>query len=179
MSRRPILAREQPHLQRLGTLLSTTRRALGMTQAEVAREAALHWTSLQRIELGTRRTRRSTLRRIAAAFVLREPRLGPLDDLLDDLVTAAGPALAEESAYAERVARRRAAREERDWREYLERRRRDVLDSVQRWERSEYAQMLPEDERLQRWDEALQWWREAASRARQQRVELEALRRAP
>jgi transcriptional regulator with XRE-family HTH domain len=110
MSRRPILVREQPHLKRLGTMLATTRRALGLTQQQVALDAGMHWTHLQRLELGTRRTRRSTLRRLAAVFVVHEPKLGPVDELADMLADAAGPSLAEESAYAERVARRRARR---------------------------------------------------------------------
>jgi transcriptional regulator with XRE-family HTH domain len=176
VSRRPILARELPHLQRLGTLLGTTRRALGMTQKEVALAAALHWTHLQRLELGTRRTRRSTLRRIAAVYVLQNPRLGPVDDLLTDFVRVAGPALAEESAYAERVARRRRVRDERAWEQDRLRRLDGLIDSVQRWERSEYAQLLPPEEREQRWVEAGQWHREWVAEQQDRRRALEELR---
>ncbi|MBW3646811.1 MAG: helix-turn-helix domain-containing protein [Actinobacteria bacterium] len=176
MSRRPILAREVPHLERLGRLLSTTRRALGLTQKEVALAAAMHWTHLQRIEAGTRRTRRSTLRRIAAVFVLEELRLGPVDDLLEDLVAAAGPALAEESVYAERVARRRRVREERAWNEHRQRRLGLLIESIERWERSEYAQMLSSEERGERWAEAGQWHREWIAEQRERRQALEGLR---
>lgn len=176
MSRRPILQREVPHLERLGRLLSTTRRALGLTQQEVALAAALHWTSLQRIELGTRRTRRSTLRRIAAVFVLEAPRLGPVERLLEDFVQAAGPALAEESAFAERVGRRRQVREERAWQAARVKRRDNLIASIERWERSEYAQMIGEDGRAERWREAGEWLRQAAEDQRQRRGELDALR---
>jgi transcriptional regulator with XRE-family HTH domain len=176
VSRRPILAREQPHLHRLGRLLSTTRRALSLTQEQVALEAGMHWTSLQRLELGTRRTRRSTLRRIAAVFVLHSPRLGPVETLLEDFVQAAGPALAEESAYAERVARRRALREDRDWQRALEKRRRDLAESLKRWERTEYGRSLSEQQRLERWQEAASWLQEAFAEAREKRKELGDLR---
>jgi transcriptional regulator with XRE-family HTH domain len=176
MSRRPILQREVPHLERLGRLIGTTRRALGLTQKQVALAAALHWTHLQRIELGTRRTRRSTLRRIAAVFVLEAPRLGPVDVLLDDFVQAAGPALAEESAFAERVGRRRTLREDRAWKESREARTRGLIASLERWERSDYARMLSEEERAERWREAGEWLRTAGEEQRQRRRVLEELR---
>lgn len=112
-TRRPILGREQAHLERLGRMLRTTRRALGMTQEQVALGAGMHRVHLDRLESGKRRTRRSTLTRIAAVFVVQEPRLGPVGRLVADLVAEVGPALAEESAYAERVARRRALRTDR------------------------------------------------------------------
>jgi transcriptional regulator with XRE-family HTH domain len=91
-------------------LLGTTRRAIEMTQRELAVAAGLSRTHVDRLEHGTRRTRRSTLTRIAAAFVVEVPKLGPVDRLVDDFVREAGPALAEESIYAERVGRRRANR---------------------------------------------------------------------
>lgn len=115
-TRRPLLARELPHAERLGRLLATTRRALDLSQADVAFSAGLHRVSIDRLEHGKRRTRRSTLTRIAAAFVLAEPRLGPVERLAESFVDAAGPALAEESVHAERVARRRISREDRAWR---------------------------------------------------------------
>jgi transcriptional regulator with XRE-family HTH domain len=176
MSRKPLLAREIPHVQRLGALLSTTRRALGLTQAEVAREAGMHWTSLQRLELGTRRTRRSTLRRLAAAFVAHAPKLGPVDALTDQFVAAAGPALAEESVYAERVARRRAVREDRAWRVYLAERRLSLLDAIERWERTDYARMLSPEERWERWESAADLARADMVEAAEQRANLAALR---
>lgn len=111
--RRPLRAYERVHLERLGRLLATTRRAVGVTQNELALAAGLSRVQVARIETGVRRTRRSTLTRIAAALVFEAPTLGAVERLVDDLVNEAGPALAEESAYAERVARRRAKRVER------------------------------------------------------------------
>lgn len=176
MSRRPIVDSERPYLLALGRLLATTRRAVGLTQQQVALEAGLHWTSVQRVELGQRRTRRSTLQRIAAVFVLQEPRVGPVDVLLDDLVRTAGPALAPESEYADRVARRRAAREERDWQQSLERRRRQLVESLLRFEECEYGRLMSEWERQERWDQAQEWLQEAARDVAERRQNLGDLR---
>jgi transcriptional regulator with XRE-family HTH domain len=76
-----------------------------VTQGELAKAAQLSTSTIQRIEAGTRRTRRSTLHRIAEA--LGDPKLA---SVLADL---AGPALAPESPYAERIARRRERRHRR------------------------------------------------------------------
>ena len=84
-----------------------------MTQCDLALAADLSRVQIARIESGVRRTRRSTLRRIACVLVVENPRQGPVDQLLNDLVAMAGPALAEESAYAERVGRRRAVRSDK------------------------------------------------------------------
>lgn len=108
--RRPLRVYERAHLERLGRLIANTRRAIGMTQASLALAAGLSRVQLARIETGTRRTRRSTLTRIAAALVVEVPKLGPVERLVEDFVEEAGPALAEESAYAERVSRRRSRR---------------------------------------------------------------------
>jgi hypothetical protein len=62
-------------------------------------------STIQRIEAGARRTRRSTLDRIAEA--LGDPQLAGV------LAELAGPALAPESPYAERIARRRVRRHRR------------------------------------------------------------------
>jgi transcriptional regulator with XRE-family HTH domain len=130
--RRPLRAHERAHVERLGRLLATTRRAVGLTQEQVALRAGLSRTHLDRLERGLRRTRRSTLTRIAVVFVLEVPRLGPVERLVDDLVAEAGPALAEESAYAERVARRRALRQDAAHRRYEQqeelRLRRDLVE---------------------------------------------------
>lgn len=133
-TRRPLLAREVPHAERLGRLLATTRRALNLSQSDVAFSAGLHRVSIDRLEHGKRRTRRSTLTRIAAAFVLAEPRLGPVEELAASFVDAAGPALAEESVHAERVARRRASREERAWRRQEAQIREHWWDFLQQYE---------------------------------------------
>ncbi len=112
-ARRPILARERTHLLALGRLLAALRLGAGLTQQELGLLAGLGRTQVARIETGTRRTRRSTLRRVAAALVTVAPRLGTLERVHRALVEAAGLALAEESQYAERVARRRALRSDR------------------------------------------------------------------
>lgn len=111
--RRPLRAYERLHLGRLGRLIATTRRAVGMTQVELALAAGMSRVHLARYETGRRRPRRSTLTRIAAALVFEAPTLGSVERLVDDFVEEAGPALAEESAHPERVARRRAKRVER------------------------------------------------------------------
>ena len=80
-----------------------------MTQAQVAALATLQAPSLSGIERGRRRTRRSTLERLVAALVA-EQRRAPI---LDELVDLAGPALAPESDWAERLDRRRERSERR------------------------------------------------------------------
>ncbi|MCU1590252.1 MAG: hypothetical protein JWP11_1508 [Frankiales bacterium] len=115
--RRPLRAYERVRLERLGTLLATTRRAIGLTQEELALRAGLSRVQVARLEAGTRRTRRSTLTRIAAALVVEVPKLGPVERLVADFVDEAGPALAEESQHAERVARRRGRRTDAAYRE--------------------------------------------------------------
>lgn len=108
--RRPILAGEIPSLEALGRRLRELRRRTGLSQAALARAAQLNGATISRVEAGTRRTRRSTLERIASALVAELPDLGDADRLTDDLAALAGPALAPESAYADRVARRRKRR---------------------------------------------------------------------
>lgn len=144
MSRRPILERERPHLERLGVALATTRRACGLTQREVALGAALSRTHVDRLEAGRRRTRRSTLRRIAAVFVVEEPRLGSVDRVVADFLRFAGPALAEESEYAERVARRRALRTERAWQDEEQRQRLDLLHHLYELEWGRLSRYRPD-----------------------------------
>lgn len=115
--RRPLRAYERVHLERLGRLIANTRRAIDVTQADLALSAGLSRVQLARIETGTRRTRRSTLVRIAAALVVEVPKLGPVERLVEDFVQEVGPALAEESAYAERVTRRRSKRTDAAYRQ--------------------------------------------------------------
>ena len=67
-------------------------------------------TGLWGIERAIRRTRRSTLNRIAAALVELQPDLGHADDLASHLASLAGTGLAPESRYAARVEKRRKAR---------------------------------------------------------------------
>src|SRR6266576_3057441 len=97
------MQRERPALRALGRRVAELRRAAGLSQAGLARCAELHRATVWRIERGERRTRRSTLERIVAA-------LGEPAEVVDDLVAAAGDALAPESQHADRVDRRRARR---------------------------------------------------------------------
>jgi transcriptional regulator with XRE-family HTH domain len=129
----PIEPMETPYLLALGSRLRELRRDRGLTQAQLANAADLSRRHVERLEAGNRRTRESTLARIAAA--LGDP------SLENELVALAGPALAAESAFAERVARRRARRARKreresgreraaELREMLER-----LDALARWAR--------------------------------------------
>jgi transcriptional regulator with XRE-family HTH domain len=113
--RRPLRAYERPHLLNLGRLLRAHRLGSGLTQSELALFADLSRVQVARIETAASRTRRSTLARMAAALVLHNPALAPVWRLTEDLAGAAGPALAEESQYAERVSRRRRARVDAVW----------------------------------------------------------------
>jgi len=66
-SRRPIEDWERPWLEGLRALLRRVRMASGQTQARTAIRAGLAERSLRRIEHGQRRTRGSTLARLASA----------------------------------------------------------------------------------------------------------------
>ena len=67
-------------------------------------------TTLWRIETGIRRTRRSTLQRIAKAASRLNPSAGTQDEIFGQLIEAAGDALAPPSKYQYRVNRRRMRR---------------------------------------------------------------------
>ena len=110
---RPIESCEVPDLERLGRLLRRLRKAAGMTQRNLARSAELSSWMMGQIELGTRRTRRSTLRRIARAIVGARPNTPTEDELTEQLAEAAGAALAPESGYRARIDRRRKRRAKR------------------------------------------------------------------
>jgi transcriptional regulator with XRE-family HTH domain len=107
---RPIEPGEVPYLTQLGDHLRRLRLDAGLTQWAMADLAALAPRHIRRLERGDSRTRRSTLERIADALADVDPDLGPAEQLLDRLVELAGPALAAESPYADRIARRRARR---------------------------------------------------------------------
>lgn len=108
-SRRPIAPAEVPHLEALGAHLSERRRAAGLSRAALARAAGLSPPTVGRLEVGTRRTRATALARLARA--LAGPEEAPA--LAAELVALAGPALAPESGFAERVERRRERRARR------------------------------------------------------------------
>jgi transcriptional regulator with XRE-family HTH domain len=107
---RPVEPEEVPYLEELGIQLRRLRLEAGLAQWALADLAVLGARQVRRIERGESRTRRSTLERIANALTDVDSELGPADQLLDQLVESAGPALAQESPHADRIARRRARR---------------------------------------------------------------------
>jgi transcriptional regulator with XRE-family HTH domain len=119
MTRRPIENHERPHLAELGAALRSLRQHAGLSRAVLADRTGMNQRSISRIEAGERRTRRSTLTRILKALVNEDETLGETDYLLDGLVRRAGPALAAESPYQERIEARRLRREKREEREWL------------------------------------------------------------
>ena len=102
-----------PHLENLGQVLRHHRKASSLTQAQLGAAAELSVQSISLLELGNRRTRRSTLRRIARAIAGTHPNVSTEDELTEQLVEAAGEALAPESGYRDRVDRRRKRRAKR------------------------------------------------------------------
>jgi transcriptional regulator with XRE-family HTH domain len=127
MSWHPIEDAEIPYLEALGLSLQRARCSRAMTQGELATAAQLSTSTIQRIEAGTRRTRRSTLRRIAEA--LGDPQLASA------LARLAGPALAPESPYAERITRRRERRHGKARRREQAHARQEALAAVRELER--------------------------------------------
>jgi transcriptional regulator with XRE-family HTH domain len=117
--RRPVEPWEQPFLTALGAELRVLRQHAGLTQAALASRAGLAERSLRRIEHGQRRTRRSTLARLAAALLPRPSDGTAAADLVEGLVRTAGPALAAESVYTERVQARRERRRRRAASRYI------------------------------------------------------------
>jgi transcriptional regulator with XRE-family HTH domain len=103
----------------------------------LAEASELSTSGIARIETGTRRTRPSTLDRIAVA--LGDP------ELAKELAQLAGPARAPESPYAERIARRRARRHGRRQRQAA---------AAKREGRREVVEMLHELEPYVRWSQA-------------------------
>lgn len=110
---------EKTYLRALGSALRSLRRHAGLSQAAVAEHSGVHPRTIGRIEAGQRRTRRSTLRRILIALTNADGSLGDIEYLLDGLVRRAGPALAAESPYEDRIEARRRRRERRREREWL------------------------------------------------------------
>ncbi|WP_343049425.1 helix-turn-helix domain-containing protein [Nocardioides perillae] len=102
--RRPLDEEERAAARTLGLLLVALRQERGLAQGHVAARAGLAARSLRRLERGERRTRVSTLTRIASAIDDSDPGLPGL------LVQVAGAALAPESLYAARVDHRRRRR---------------------------------------------------------------------
>jgi transcriptional regulator with XRE-family HTH domain len=123
-SRRAIEKWEVPYLESLGAAVKTARLAAGLSRAGLARGAEVSAETIYRIEAGLRRTRLSTLERIAV-YLYEDTAEDPWR-MADHFAAVAGPGLAPESVFPERVDRRRARRErkayvlaERDWRIYM------------------------------------------------------------
>lgn len=85
----PIHEREAPFLEALGSRLRQEREGARLSRVDVAVFANLHPRSVERIEAGTRRTRRSTLVRITRAFAPGADAVA----LLGELERLAGPTL--------------------------------------------------------------------------------------
>lgn len=94
-SRRPINEDEGPDLERLGTLLRTLRNEACLSRRLLGLGSEVGTSHIERLEEGTRRTRLSTLKRIADA--LADGREVDATDLYERLVEAAGPAIAPEA----------------------------------------------------------------------------------
>lgn len=106
--RRPIEDGEVPFLEAFGHTLRSLRNQAGLSQRDLAWLASISARHLLSLEHGLSRTRRSTVERIAGA--LASEGAGDAEVLTAHLVALAGPALAPESEYAERVAKRRESR---------------------------------------------------------------------
>lgn len=177
--RRPLRVWELPHLRNLGRLLRANRLGAGhwaqLTQAQLGLLAGLSRVQVARIEAGTSRTRRSTLRRLAAALVVVNPSLGPAERLADDLADAAGPALAEESRYSERITRRRAVRTDKAWRADLRAAEARLADDTFRRWRSEWWSWRPQEEKIEMWVESRRDFDAHRDRLEQQRRAVERM----
>ena len=126
--RRPIELDEVPDLVRLADELRSLREAALLSRTELAALASVSAETIKGIELAKARTRRSTLDRLSHALVHAQPQLGAAEALLARLVAAAGPALAAESKYSDRVESRRLRRVRKG--RYLTRRLRETLLTV-------------------------------------------------
>jgi transcriptional regulator with XRE-family HTH domain len=97
--------------------LKEVRRLSGLTWREVSDRSQISPGHLSALSSGNKRTRRSTLARLASVVVDANPDLGDVEALVDDLCQIAGPALAAESDYRDRVDRRWARKERRQTRQ--------------------------------------------------------------
>ncbi len=114
---RPLSPEERPWLDRLAFVLRELRLEAGLSQARLAARAGLAERSVRRLEHGQRRTRGSTLQRLAVALTREPSVLGTAEAVLALLLEAAGPSLAAESQYSERIDGRRKRRLRRARRE--------------------------------------------------------------
>ena len=88
----PLTDQEQADAQRLGEVIRLRRRHAGLTQADLSRRAQIGERHLRNLELGRRRTRRSTLHELAEVLVIgngvRAGRVQPLPPLATDATTS-------------------------------------------------------------------------------------------
>jgi transcriptional regulator with XRE-family HTH domain len=127
MEVRPIEPHERPALEAIGALLAHARRTAGLTQRQLALASSITIRHVQYLEAGQRRTRLSTLERIAAFLA---PMLGAdVDGLVDLLVETAGDSLAAETDHPEHDEHRRNVRALRAFHEEM---RTDRLGRVER-----------------------------------------------
>lgn len=108
--RRPITPDEVPYLERFGQVLQKLCRQAGLKQVEVAGGAQLSASHFWKLTRGLRRTRASTIARIANVLA---PEIGVDPKTLETkMLRAIGPALAPEAdpAHRERIDRRRQER---------------------------------------------------------------------
>ncbi|MCH7584193.1 MAG: helix-turn-helix domain-containing protein [Acidobacteria bacterium] len=108
-SRRPIADDEVQLLEELGRAIGQARGCAGRSRRALAESALMHPTSIARIEYGTRRTRSSTLKRIARALAAECDDLDP-DALVESWLLLGGRAIAPESDYSDRIELRRQNR---------------------------------------------------------------------
>lgn len=115
--RRPITDEERPHLLELGRRLRYWRQRAGLTQAALADALAMAELHIWRIEKARRRTRRSTLREIAAVIASSCRQRGDgvnAADVLAEFLTAGGPGIAPESPKSDGSVRRKRKRRRRE-----------------------------------------------------------------
>jgi hypothetical protein len=111
--RRPIETSELENLRELGREVRALRFVRGrliVRSSQLGLRAQVPRMTLWRIETGVRRTRRSTLQRLAKAASRLNPSAGTQDEIFERLIEAAGDALAPPSKYQYRVNRRRTRR---------------------------------------------------------------------
>jgi hypothetical protein len=109
--RRPIASDEVVGLQALGDEIRRLRwNVARVHRPRLAVSAEVSVRQLEQIEQAIRRTRRSTLARIAGALVGLRADIGSAEELAERLAALAGPSLAPESEFQERVEKRRRAR---------------------------------------------------------------------
>jgi transcriptional regulator with XRE-family HTH domain len=111
MEVRPVQPHERETLEELGALLAYARQEAGLTQRQLALASGFTLRHLQYLEVGERRTRLSTLGRMAGVLATQFE-MGE-SELLDAFVEAAGDSLAPESDYADKVEARRQRRARR------------------------------------------------------------------